>query len=48
MDWPLIIELNRERLLAVLAPLFAVLKFDRTRADLPQHMYRAWLSPNEP
>jgi hypothetical protein len=43
MDWPLIIERNRERLLAVLAPLFAVLGFDPGRADLPRHMYRALL-----
>jgi hypothetical protein len=43
MDWPLIIERNRERLLAVLAPLFAVLGFDPRRADLPRHLYRALL-----
>ncbi len=43
MDWPLIVERNRERLLAVLAPLFAVLGFDPRRADLPRHMYRALL-----
>ncbi len=43
MDWPLIIKRNRERLLAVLAPLFAVLGFDPRRADLPRHMYRALL-----
>jgi hypothetical protein len=49
MDWPLIIERNRERLLAVLAPLFAILGLDpRTgldprRADLPRHLYRALL-----
>jgi hypothetical protein len=43
MDWPLIIDRNRERLLAVLAPLFAVLGFDPRRADLPRHLYRALL-----
>ena len=43
MDWPLIIERNRERLLIVLAPLFAVLGFDPRRADLPRHLYRALL-----
>jgi hypothetical protein len=49
MDWPLIIERNRDRLLAVLAPLFAILGLDpRTgldprRADLPRHLYRALL-----
>jgi hypothetical protein len=43
MDWPLIVERNRERLLAVLAPLFAVLGFDPRRADLPRHLYRALL-----
>jgi hypothetical protein len=49
MDWPLIIERNRERILVVLAPLFAILGldprtgFDARRADLPRHMYRALL-----
>jgi hypothetical protein len=43
MDWPLIVERNRERLLAVLAPLFAVLGYDPRRADLPRHLYRALL-----
>jgi hypothetical protein len=43
MDWPLIVERNRERLLAVLAPLFAVLGFDPRRAALARHMYRAFL-----
>jgi hypothetical protein len=49
MDWPLIVERNRGRLLAVLAPLFAVLgldpriRFDPRRADLPRHLYRALL-----
>jgi hypothetical protein len=43
MDWPMIIERNRERLLAVLAPLFAVLGFDPRRAALPRHLYRALL-----
>jgi hypothetical protein len=43
MDWPLIVERNRERLLAVLAPLFAILGFDPRRADLPRHLYRALL-----
>ncbi len=44
MDWSLIVERNRERLMTVLAPLFAVLGFDPRRADLPRHMYRAMLS----
>jgi hypothetical protein len=49
MDWPLIIERNRDRLLIVLAPLFALLGldpgtgFDPRRADLPRHLYRALL-----
>jgi hypothetical protein len=44
MDWPLIIERNRERLLAVLAPLLAVLGFDpRRRQEMPRHFYRSWL-----
>jgi hypothetical protein len=49
MDWPLIIERNRERILAVLAPLFVLLGldprtgFDPRRADLPRHLYRALL-----
>ena len=43
MDWPLIVERNRERLLAVLAPLLAVLGFDPRRADLPRHLYRTLL-----
>ncbi len=43
MDWPLIVERNAERILAVLAPLFAVLGFDPRRADLPRHMYRTLL-----
>jgi hypothetical protein len=43
MDWPLIVERNRGRLLAVLAPLFAVLGFDPRRADLPRHLYRTLL-----
>jgi hypothetical protein len=43
MDWALVLERNRERLLAVLAPLFAILGFDPRRADLPRHLYRALL-----
>jgi hypothetical protein len=43
MDWPLIIERNRERLLAVLAPLFAVLGFDPRRAEMPRSLYRVLL-----
>jgi hypothetical protein len=44
MDWPLIVERNRERLLAVLAPLLAVLGFDpRRRLEMPRHFYRSWL-----
>jgi hypothetical protein len=43
MDWPLIVERNRGRLLTVLAPLFAILGFDPRRADLPRHLYRALL-----
>jgi hypothetical protein len=44
MDWAFIVERNRERLLAVLAPLFAVLGFDpRRRQEMPRHFYRSWL-----
>jgi hypothetical protein len=44
MDWAFIVERNRERLLAVLAPLLAVLGFDPRRKDeMPQHFYRSWL-----
>ena len=44
VDWPLIIERNRERLLIVLAPLFAVLGFDpRRRLEMPRHFYQSWL-----
>jgi hypothetical protein len=44
MDWPPILERNRERLLLALAPLFAVLGFDhRRRGEMPRHFYRSWL-----
>jgi hypothetical protein len=44
MDWEMIVERNRERLLAVLAPLLAVLGFDpRRRLEMPRHFYRSWL-----
>jgi hypothetical protein len=44
MDWEMIVERNRERLLAVLAPLLAVLGFDpRRRFEMPRHFYRSWL-----
>jgi hypothetical protein len=44
MDWAFIVERNRERLLAVLAPLLAVLGFDqRRRLEMPRHFYRSWL-----
>ena len=43
MDWSAIVEHNRGRLLAVLAPLFAVFGFDPGRAALPRHLYRALL-----
>jgi hypothetical protein len=44
MDWDQIVERNRERLLAVLAPLLAVLGFDpRQRLEMPRHFYRSWL-----
>jgi hypothetical protein len=44
MDWDQIVERNRERLLAVLAPLLAVLGFDpRRRLEMPRHFYRSWL-----
>jgi hypothetical protein len=44
MDWEMIVERNRERLLAVLAPLLAVLGFDPRRKDeMPRHFYRSWL-----
>ena len=33
MDWPLIIERNRERILLVIAPLLAVLGFDQRRRE---------------
>jgi hypothetical protein len=44
MDWPPILERNRERLLLALAPLFAVLGFDhRRRGEMPRHFYHSWL-----
>jgi hypothetical protein len=44
MDWDQIVERNRERLLAALAPLLAVLGFDpRRRLEMPRHFYRSWL-----
>jgi hypothetical protein len=44
MDWDQIVERNRERLIAVLAPLLAVLGFDpRRRLEMPRHFYRSWL-----
>jgi hypothetical protein len=44
MDWDMIIERNRERILAVLAPLFAVLGFDPRRAgEMPRHYYSGLL-----
>jgi hypothetical protein len=44
MDWDQIVERNRERILAVLAPLLAVLGFDlRRRQEMPRHFYRSWL-----
>jgi hypothetical protein len=44
MDWDQIVERNRERLLAVLALLLAVLGFDqRRRLEMPRHFYRSWL-----
>jgi hypothetical protein len=44
MNWDQIVERNRERLLAVLAPLLAVLGFDqRRRLEMPRHFYRSWL-----
>ena len=40
MDWPLIIERNRERLLLAIAPLLAVLGFDQRRRDeVPRHFH---------
>ncbi|MGB8819486.1 MAG: hypothetical protein WCC66_16355 [Rhizobiaceae bacterium] len=45
MDWPMIMERNRERLMAALAPLFAVLGFDPSRAAaMPRSFYREMLS----
>jgi hypothetical protein len=41
MDWDQIVERNRERILAVLAPLLAVLGFDPTRFthfSVPTHV----------
>jgi hypothetical protein len=44
MDWEMIVERSRERLLAVLAPLLAVLGFDaRRRLEMPRYFYRSWL-----
>ena len=40
MDWPLIVERNRERLLIAIAPLLAVLGFDqRRREEVPRHLH---------
>ena len=40
MDWPMIIERNRERLLIAIAPLLAVLGFDqRRREEMPRHVH---------
>ena len=42
MDWASIVERNRERMLAVIAPLLAVLGFDlRRSAEMPRHFYRS-------
>jgi hypothetical protein len=44
MDWDQIVERNRERLLAALAPLLAVLGIDpRRRGEMPRNFYRSWL-----
>jgi hypothetical protein len=44
MDWEMIIERNRERILLALAPLLAVLGFDpRRRCELPRRRYRELL-----
>jgi hypothetical protein len=44
MDWDEIIERNRERILAAIAPLLAVLGFDpRRRGEMPRHFYRSLL-----
>ena len=40
MDWPMIVERNRERLLLAIAPLLAVLGFDqRRREEVPRHFH---------
>ncbi len=44
MDWEMIVERNRERILTAIAPLLAVLGFDPRRAgEMPRHYYRALL-----
>ena len=45
MDWPMIVERNRERLLIAIAPLLAVLGFDqRRREEVPRHFHRALIA----
>jgi hypothetical protein len=44
MDWEMIIERNRERIMTAIAPLLAVLGFDPRRAgEMPRHFYRSLL-----
>jgi hypothetical protein len=44
MDWEMIIERNRERILTAIAPLLAVLGYDPRRAgEMPRHFYRSLL-----
>ena len=44
MNWDEIVEQNRRRILAAIAPLLAVLGFDpRRRDEMPRHFYRALL-----
>jgi hypothetical protein len=45
MDWPLIIERNRERILIAIAQLLAVLGYDhRRRGGMPRHVRLSWLT----
>ena len=45
MDWPMIVERNRERLLLAIAPLLAVLGFDqRRRGEVPRHFHSFLIS----
>ena len=44
MNWDEIVEANRGRIIAAIAPLLAVLRFDpRRKWEMPRHFYRALL-----